>query len=77
MGVPLRWVFPAADLHAAEVRRFPKRVELPMQRENERHIFGNLPIQQRLPSLRCGVAVVDIRTIVECSPQLGQTETSS
>ena len=28
----------------------------------ERHIFGNLPIQRRCPSLRCGVAVVDTRT---------------
>jgi hypothetical protein len=28
----------------------------------ERHIFGNLPIQQRCPSLRCGLAVVDTRT---------------
>jgi uncharacterized protein (TIGR03032 family) len=28
----------------------------------EQHIFGNLPIQQRCPSLRCGVAVVDTRS---------------
>jgi len=27
--------------------------------------------------LQATIAVVDIRTIVECSPQLGQTETSS
>jgi hypothetical protein len=27
--------------------------------------------------LHCVIAVLDIRTIVECSPQLGQTETSS
>jgi len=26
----------------------------------EKHIFGDLPIQQQLPKLRCGVAVVDI-----------------
>jgi uncharacterized protein (TIGR03032 family) len=28
----------------------------------ERHIFGNLPIQQRCANLRCGVAVVDTST---------------
>jgi hypothetical protein len=27
--------------------------------------------------LQVTIAVLDIRTIVECSPQLGQTETSS
>jgi hypothetical protein len=27
--------------------------------------------------LHCTIAVVDIRTMVECSPQLGHTETSS
>jgi uncharacterized protein (TIGR03032 family) len=31
----------------------------------ERHIFGNLPIQQRGTSLHCGVAVVDTRSGVE------------
>ncbi len=33
-----------ADLHAAEVRRFAKRVELAMQRENERNVFGDLEV---------------------------------
>ena len=33
-----------ADLHAAEVRRFAKRVEFPMQRENQRDVFGNLEV---------------------------------
>ena len=28
----------------------------------ERHIFGGLPVQQRVPKLLCGVAVVDLRT---------------
>jgi uncharacterized protein (TIGR03032 family) len=28
----------------------------------ERHIFGGLPVQQRSVSLKCGVAVVDMRT---------------
>ena len=28
----------------------------------ERHIFGGLPIQQRGEPLRCGVAVVDLRS---------------
>ena len=28
----------------------------------ERHIFGDLPIQRRCPSLRCGVAAVDTRS---------------
>jgi uncharacterized protein (TIGR03032 family) len=28
----------------------------------EKHIFGGLPVQQRFPSLRCGIAVVDLRT---------------
>ena len=28
----------------------------------EKHIFGGLPVQQRYPRLRCGVAVVDVRT---------------
>jgi hypothetical protein len=27
--------------------------------------------------LHCVIAVLDIRTIVECSPQLGHTDTSS
>jgi uncharacterized protein (TIGR03032 family) len=31
----------------------------------ERHIFGNLPIQQRCPDLRCGVAIVDTRSGAE------------
>ena len=33
-----------ADLHAAEVRRFPKRVEFPMQRQNQRDVFGDLEV---------------------------------
>jgi uncharacterized protein (TIGR03032 family) len=28
----------------------------------EKHIFGGLPVQQKAPRLRCGVAVVDVRT---------------
>jgi uncharacterized protein (TIGR03032 family) len=28
----------------------------------EKHIFGGLPVQRRCPSLRCGVAAVDVRT---------------
>jgi uncharacterized protein (TIGR03032 family) len=28
----------------------------------EKHIFGGLPVQSRCPRLKCGVAVVDIRT---------------
>ena len=28
----------------------------------EKHIFGELPVQQRDAALRCGVAVVDLRT---------------
>jgi len=28
----------------------------------EEHIFGGLPVQERYPTLRCGVAVVDVRT---------------
>ena len=28
----------------------------------EKHIFGGLPVQQRCPRLRCGVAVVEVRT---------------
>jgi uncharacterized protein (TIGR03032 family) len=28
----------------------------------EKHVFGNLPIQQRVKKLLCGVAIVDLRT---------------
>ncbi len=28
----------------------------------EKHIFGGLPVQQQTPRLRCGVAVVEVRT---------------
>jgi uncharacterized protein (TIGR03032 family) len=28
----------------------------------EKHIFGGLPVQQQCPRLRCGVAVVEVRT---------------
>jgi uncharacterized protein (TIGR03032 family) len=28
----------------------------------EKHIFGGLPVQQRYPRLRCGVAVIEVRT---------------
>jgi uncharacterized protein (TIGR03032 family) len=28
----------------------------------ERHIFGGLPVQQRCPNLKCGVAILDLRT---------------
>ncbi len=28
----------------------------------EKHVFGGLPVQERNPALRCGVAVVDLRT---------------
>jgi uncharacterized protein DUF4915 len=28
----------------------------------EKHLFGGLPIQQRVPQLTCGVAIVDLRT---------------
>jgi uncharacterized protein (TIGR03032 family) len=27
----------------------------------ERHLFGGLPVQQRFPALRCGLAVIDLR----------------
>ncbi len=33
-----------------------------MSHIREKHIFGGLPIQDRLPKLQCGVAVVDLRT---------------
>ena len=33
-----------ADLHAADFRRFPMRVEFAMQRENKRDVFGDLEI---------------------------------
>ena len=28
----------------------------------EKHIFGGLPVQKRYPALRCGIAVVNVRT---------------
>lgn len=31
----------------------------------EKHIFGGLPVQRRYPALRCGVAVVNLRTGAE------------
>jgi uncharacterized protein (TIGR03032 family) len=31
-------------------------------RVRERHIFGGLPVQERFPELRCGIALVDLRT---------------
>ncbi len=31
-------------------------------RIRERHIFGGLPVQERFPELRCGIALVDLRT---------------
>jgi uncharacterized protein (TIGR03032 family) len=36
----------------------------------EKHIFGGLPVQERYPRLRCGVAVVEVST----GRQLGQFE---
>jgi uncharacterized protein (TIGR03032 family) len=33
-----------------------------LSRIREQHIFGGLPVQGRHPRLRCGVAVVDLRT---------------
>lgn len=33
-----------------------------MSQVRERHIFGNLPVQQRHGKLLCGVAVIDLRT---------------
>lgn len=36
-----------------------------LSRIRERHIFGGLPVQQRCERLRCGVAVVDLRSGTE------------
>ncbi|HVA47494.1 MAG TPA: TIGR03032 family protein [Pirellulales bacterium] len=33
-----------------------------MSQVRERHIFGNLPVQQRHDKLLCGIAVIDLRT---------------
>lgn len=33
-----------------------------MSKIREKHIFGGLPVQDRHPSLQCGVAIVDIRS---------------
>ena len=47
-------------IFAALLRRTVALVGLSTIRE--KHIFGGLPVQQRYPKLRCGVAVVEIRT---------------
>ena len=39
----------------------------------ERHIFGDLPVQQRFPQLLCGIAVVDLRS----GQQVGMFEFTS
>jgi uncharacterized protein (TIGR03032 family) len=36
-----------------------------MSRIREKHIFGGLPVQQRHEKLRCGVAVIDLRSGTE------------
>src|SRR5690606_4003034 len=38
-----------------------------LSRIRERHIFGGLPVQQRYERLRCGVAVVDLRSGTEAA----------
>jgi uncharacterized protein (TIGR03032 family) len=40
-----------------------------MSRIREKHIFGNLPVQQRFENLICGAAVVDLRS-GQCAAQI-------
>ena len=72
-----------ADLRAEprEVRRQDRRRDLPRTDRVQRRLTGAsrqsalsmLPWQW----LQSTIAVVDMRTIVECSPQFGQTDRSS
>jgi hypothetical protein len=82
----------AAAATARAIPRFPRIccsfvTPLPMERpqpENRKAACASVSIRSQtgvnmlpLQWLQITIAVLDIRTIVECSPQLGQTETSS
>ena len=59
-----------ADLRARASQDRPTRIDGAICREWITRALSMLPWQW----LHCTIAVVDMRTIVECSPQLGQTD---